>query len=119
MLRVEGLKAHDAAPLTGDESMNRQPLQSTEIDALMSERGEWTLNPERTAISRQFRFGSFIEAMGFMTEAAIMAEKIDHHPEWSNVYGRVSVVLTTHSAKGLTSLDFNLAAFMDKIAARR
>ena len=73
----------------------------------------------RDAIAKSFRFGNFVEAFGFMTEVALQAEKMDHHPEWSNVYGRVDVVLTTHSAGGLTGLDIELARFMDALQERK
>ena len=79
----------------------------------------WTLAPDQLSISRNFAFSSFAEAFGFMTEAAIIAEKMDHHPEWTNVWRKVSVTLTTHSAKGLTELDFVLAKAMNEIAKKR
>ncbi|MHA7836257.1 MAG: 4a-hydroxytetrahydrobiopterin dehydratase [bacterium] len=65
---------------------------------------------------RAFRFGSFVEAFGFMSQAALVAEKMDHHPEWSNVYDRVRVHLVTHDAGGITDLDLELAARMNEIA---
>lgn len=76
----------------------------------------WTNVPERDAISRSFIFESFNAAFGFMARVAIKAEKMDHHPEWFNVYKRVDVSLTTHSAGGITALDVELASFMDKVA---
>lgn len=78
----------------------------------------WAMQPERDALFKMFRFKNFAEAFGFMTEAAIWAEKLNHHPEWSNVYNRVEIVLTTHDAGGLSALDITLARRMDKIAAR-
>lgn len=80
---------------------------------------EWRLVEGREAIARSFRFASFSEAFAFMTRSALMAEKLDHHPEWSNVYDRVEVVLTTHDAGGLSSLDLRLAQAMDRIASQR
>ncbi|WP_374575261.1 4a-hydroxytetrahydrobiopterin dehydratase [Phenylobacterium sp.] len=71
----------------------------------------------RDCIVRSFRFADFNAAFGFMTRVALMADKLDHHPEWSNVYNRVEVVLTTHDADGVSELDVQLAAFMDKAAA--
>lgn len=68
------------------------------------------------AIEREFQFPDFGRAIAFMTAAAVRAERMDHHPEWSNVYRKVAVRLTTHSAKGLTKLDFELAAYMDEVA---
>ncbi|HSV02680.1 MAG TPA: 4a-hydroxytetrahydrobiopterin dehydratase [Phenylobacterium sp.] len=72
----------------------------------------------RDAICRTFRFADFNAAFGFMSRAAMMAEKLDHHPEWFNVYNRVEVTLATHDAEGVTELDVTLAKFMDEIAAR-
>ncbi|MEQ9333144.1 4a-hydroxytetrahydrobiopterin dehydratase [Thalassobaculum sp.] len=77
----------------------------------------WAEDAERDAITKTFRFETFDAAFGFMTRVAIKAEAMVHHPEWSNVYGRVDVTMTTHSAGGLTALDVELAAFMDKAAA--
>jgi 4a-hydroxytetrahydrobiopterin dehydratase len=70
----------------------------------------------RDAITKTYRFKNFRAAWGFMSEAALVAEKMDHHPEWSNVYGRVDVTLTTHSAGGVTDLDVTLARKLDEIA---
>jgi 4a-hydroxytetrahydrobiopterin dehydratase len=70
----------------------------------------------RPAISRTLIFKDFNAAFGFMTRVALMADKMDHHPEWSNVYNRVSVVLTTHDAGGVTELDIKMARFIDEAA---
>ncbi len=77
----------------------------------------WHLVEGREAITRTFQFADFSEAFGFMTRVALAAEKMNHHPEWSNVYRAVDVVLATHDAGGLTELDFKLAKLMDDIAA--
>jgi 4a-hydroxytetrahydrobiopterin dehydratase len=71
---------------------------------------------ERLSAAERAKFKTFSEAFGFMTRAALEAEKMDHHPEWSNVYNKVDVVLSTHSAGGLTELDVKLARKMDLIA---
>lgn len=71
---------------------------------------------ERDAIVKTFTFADFNAAFGFMTRVALMADKLDHHPEWSNVYNRVEVLLATHDADGVTALDVKLAGFMDEIA---
>ncbi|MDP3273785.1 MAG: 4a-hydroxytetrahydrobiopterin dehydratase [Deltaproteobacteria bacterium] len=76
----------------------------------------WELVPARPAIRRTYVFENFIEAFGFMTRVAMVAESLDHHPEWSNVYNRVEVVLTTHDAGGVTALDLTLARRMDAFA---
>jgi 4a-hydroxytetrahydrobiopterin dehydratase len=70
----------------------------------------------RDAIQRSYRFKDFSAAFGFMTRCALMAEKLDHHPEWFNVYNRVEVTLATHDAEGVTELDVTLAGFMDEAA---
>src|SRR5688572_27902622 len=84
-------------------------------DALKSLKG-WSEVSGRDAISKKFVFKDFNEAFGFMSRAALTAEKMDHHPEWFNVYKTVEVTLSTHDAGGLTELDVKLAAAMDKLA---
>ncbi|MBO6756818.1 MAG: 4a-hydroxytetrahydrobiopterin dehydratase [Roseibium sp.] len=76
----------------------------------------WHLAEDREAITKSFRFKDFNEAFGFMSRVALVAEKMDHHPEWFNVYRTVDVTLATHDAGGLTELDLKLAAEMDRIA---
>ncbi len=75
----------------------------------------WQMVQGRDAICKTFEFGSFIAAFGWMTRAALWAEKLNHHPEWSNVYNRVEVTLSTHDAGGLTGLDVKLAQKMDAL----
>ena len=77
----------------------------------------WEAVDGRDAIRRTYRFGDFNAAFGFMSRCALTAEKLDHHPEWFNVYNRVEVVLATHDADGVTPLDVQLASFMDAAAA--
>jgi 4a-hydroxytetrahydrobiopterin dehydratase len=77
----------------------------------------WEPDGERDAIRRSFKFRDFSEAFAFMTRVALAAEQADHHPEWSNVWNRVDVLLTTHSAGGLTQKDVDLARRMDAFAA--
>ena len=84
--------------------------------AALAELDGWQEVDGRDAISKEFRFADFNAAFGFMTRAALVAEKMDHHPEWFNVYNRVDVTLTTHDAGGVTEKDTTLAAFMDSIA---
>ena len=78
---------------------------------------EWTMVEGRDALMRRFRFRDFNAAFGFMTRVALLAEKHDHHPEWSNVYNRVEVVLTTHDADGLSARDLRLARAIDALVA--
>ena len=84
-------------------------------DALKTLRG-WSEVSGRDAITKKFVFKDFNEAFGFMSRAALIAEKMEHHPEWFNVYKTVEVTLSTHDAGGLTELDVKLAAAMDKLA---
>ena len=79
----------------------------------------WHKVEGRNAIAKSFKFKTFTEAFGFMAKVALTAEKMDHHPEWFNVYNRVDVTLTTHSAGGVTDLDINLAKAMEGFAANR
>ena len=76
---------------------------------------EWTHEPTRDGITRRFRFDDFARAFGFMTSVAIIAEKMDHHPEWSNVYNRVDILLTTHDADGLSERDAKLAEAIEAL----
>jgi 4a-hydroxytetrahydrobiopterin dehydratase len=86
-------------------------------EAALKQLPGWRAAEGRDAIRRSYRFGDFNAAFGFMSRAALMAEKLDHHPEWFNVYDRVEVTLATHDAGGVTDLDVQLAAFMDAAAA--
>ncbi len=75
----------------------------------------WAMHDERDAITKTFTFRNFVQAFGWMTQVAIHAEKLNHHPEWSNVYKTVEVLLSTHDAGGLTELDVKLAKRMDAL----
>ncbi|HEX5279516.1 MAG TPA: 4a-hydroxytetrahydrobiopterin dehydratase [Micropepsaceae bacterium] len=77
---------------------------------------DWRELPGRDAIARKFTFADFNQAFGFMTRTALVAEKMDHHPEWSNVYRTVEVTLSTHDAGGVTQKDIELAKSMDRFA---
>ncbi len=83
---------------------------------VLGQLASWQAIDGRDAITRTFKFKDFNEAFGFMARAALIAEKMDHHPEWFNVYNRVDVTLSTHDAGGLTELDVELAAAMDRLA---
>lgn len=74
----------------------------------------WSLQDGK--LTREFHFANFVDAFGFMTRAALVAEKSDHHPEWSNVYNKVNVQLTTHDCDGISEKDFALASTMDELA---
>lgn len=91
-------------------------LPDSERVKLPSTLPEWDYDGERDAIRRSFQFQDFVEAFGFMTQVALLAERADHHPEWSNVYNRVDIVLTTHDADGLSSRDVSLAKQIDALA---
>ncbi len=90
-------------------------LTENEIEEALAGLDGWTL--ESGKLSRDFKFANFIAAFGFMTSAAIEAEKMNHHPEWFNVYSKVSVQLVTHSANGITNLDVELAKKMNALAS--
>ena len=77
----------------------------------------WNEHSERDAITRSFKFDDFVGAFGFMTQVAILAEKADHHPEWSNVYNKVEILLTTHDVDGLSQKDVDLAKKIDKLVS--
>lgn len=85
--------------------------------AALSQLEGWAAVSEKDAIGKTFKFADFNAAFGFMTRVALKADKLDHHPEWFNVYNRVEVVLTTHDADGVSALDVEMAKFMDSIAS--
>jgi 4a-hydroxytetrahydrobiopterin dehydratase len=90
-------------------------LTDTERAELLPTLPEWTHEPKRDAIVRRFVFEDFVAAFGFMSQVALLAEKADHHPEWSNVYNRVDILLTTHDADGLSHRDIELARAIDAV----
>lgn len=89
-------------------------LDDKRIEERLSALDNWSLDDGK--LHRKFVFRDFVQAFGFMTRAAIVAEKMNHHPEWENVYKTVVVNLTTHEAGGITDLDFELAGKMDELA---
>ena len=93
-----------------------QKLTGATRKAALAKLSGWSEVAGRDAITRKFVFKDFKEAFGFMTRAALVAEKMDHHPEWFNVYKTVEVTLSTHDAGGVTELDVKLAEDMDKLA---
>ncbi|MFT4172096.1 MAG: 4a-hydroxytetrahydrobiopterin dehydratase [Rhodocyclaceae bacterium] len=84
-------------------------LTAQALSAELAGLPHWRQMEGRAAIARSFRFDDFNAAFGFMTRVALAAEKLDHHPEWSNVYNRVEIILSTHDAGGVTALDIQLA----------
>jgi 4a-hydroxytetrahydrobiopterin dehydratase len=93
-----------------------QKLSVEVREAALAKLPGWSEVSGRDAITRKFEFKDFNEAFGFMARAALVAEKMDHHPEWSNVYKTVEVTLSTHDAGGLTERDIALAEAMDRLA---
>src|SRR5689334_10822178 len=94
-------------------------LDAATRSALPQRVPHWQLVAERDAIRRTFTFKDFNAAFGFMTRIALLAEQLNHHPEWSNVFNRVEVTLSTHDAGGLTETDLKLAEAIDRIAEGR
>ena len=91
-------------------------LSAADREAALARLPGWTHDPAAQAIRRDFRFGTFAEAFGFMARVALLAEKADHHPDWSNSYNKVAITLSTHSAGGITEKDVALAAAIDAAA---
>jgi 4a-hydroxytetrahydrobiopterin dehydratase len=96
--------------------MAREKLDRKAVDAAIAGLDGWTIADDGLSIRRTFTFRNFSEAFAFMTRSALAAEKLDHHPDWSNVYKTVEVTLNTHDAGGLTALDFELAKRMNRYA---
>jgi 4a-hydroxytetrahydrobiopterin dehydratase len=92
------------------------PAEKIGAEAAVARLNGWRAVEGRDAITKEFRFKDFNAAFGFMARVALNAEKQDHHPEWTNVYNRVEVTLTTHDAGGVTDKDVALAHFMDQVA---
>jgi 4a-hydroxytetrahydrobiopterin dehydratase len=99
-------------------TMAHQKLVADARKAALAKLAGWSEVKDRDAITKTFVFRDFNEAFGFMTRAALVAEKLDHHPEWFNVYKTVTVTLSTHDAGGLTTADITLAEAMDALAGR-
>ena len=93
-------------------------IERLDVEQVLAALPQWRAHPgDRPAIKRKLVFADFNAAFGFMTRVALRADKIDHHPEWFNVYNRVEVVLTTHDAGGVTQRDLDMARFIDETAA--
>ncbi len=96
--------------------MSVEKLTDAERTAALEELEGWALVDGRDAVTKTFMFKTFNQAFGWMSRVAMAAEKLDHHPEWFNVYNKVEVTLSTHSVDGLSSLDIKLAKSMDRMA---
>jgi 4a-hydroxytetrahydrobiopterin dehydratase len=97
--------------------MSPTVLSTDALNAAVAELPGWRIDGKK--LHRQFQFNSFVEAFGFMSSVALVAESMGHHPEWFNVYNRVTVDLTTHDAGGITDLDLSLARRMNELAPAR
>ncbi len=90
---------------------NRSKMSENEIATALKKLTGWSIVNRK--LHKDFKFGSFVEAFGFMSSVALIAEKLNHHPEWFNVYNKVSIDLTTHDAGGISTLDFEFATTVD------
>ncbi|KYN14091.1 PREDICTED: pterin-4-alpha-carbinolamine dehydratase [Trachymyrmex cornetzi] len=106
-----------SAAVSKKTKMSKLSLEEREqnLSSLLST--GWTVQANRDAIYKEFVFKNFNEAFGFMTRVALQAEKMDHHPEWFNVYNKVNITLSSHDVNGLSQRDIKLATFIDKVAA--
>lgn len=95
--------------------MHSEKLSRSDINEQLVQLGGWSLHDD--TLQRQFVFSNFVEAFGFMSQVALLAEAMDHHPQWSNVYNRVNIDLTTHDAGGITARDFTLAERINRLLA--
>jgi 4a-hydroxytetrahydrobiopterin dehydratase len=96
--------------------VDRRPLSADEVSHLVDSLDGWEL--DGASLHRQLVFDSFVHAFGFMAQVALIAERLDHHPNWSNVYNRVDIAVTTHDAGGLTALDFEFVRCVDAVLSR-
>ncbi|MFA7440136.1 MAG: 4a-hydroxytetrahydrobiopterin dehydratase [Sphingomonadaceae bacterium] len=95
--------------------MTAKRLDPPERETALASLPAWRYDSGRDAIVRDFSFADFVGAFGFMAKVALLAERANHHPEWSNIYANVSILLTTHSANGLSELDIALAREIDRL----
>lgn len=95
---------------------DRTPLSATDATRRVSaELPDWTMTEDARAIRRAFRFKDFSQAFAFMARVAMIAERLDHHPEWTNVYNKLDITLTTHDTGGLSALDLEMAGLIDRL----
>jgi len=95
--------------------MSVEKMTPQQIQAGLGDLAGWELKNDK--LRRELKFKNFVQAFGFMTQIAVLAEQMNHHPEWSNVYNRVTIDLTTHEAGGISQLDFDLATKIDAVVA--
>lgn len=95
--------------------MSIEKMSSQQIEANLKDLPDWNIKAEK--LHRELKFKDFVQAFGFMTQVAILAQEMDHHPEWFNVYSKVTIDLTTHEAGGISTRDFELAQKIDKVVA--
>jgi 4a-hydroxytetrahydrobiopterin dehydratase len=103
--------------MSGEQEQRYRKLSENEIQTEVSKLEGWTIKDSK--LHRSLKFGSFIDAFAFMTEVALHAEKMDHHPEWFNVYNNVRIDLMTHDVNGISDFDFKLANIIDSIYSKR
>lgn len=115
MLAPELGRDRDARGGTGKAMVER--LTEAERERLAQDLPGWQVLPDRDAIAREWRFPDFVQAWGFVSRVALLAQQADHHPEWWNAYGKVRIVLTTHDAGGLSARDVALARSIDALGA--
>jgi 4a-hydroxytetrahydrobiopterin dehydratase len=116
ILLIGDFAAPRMMPKPNQEHRMIQKLTESERNAGLRQLKDWQTTPGRDAIRRAFKFKNFSEAWGFMNRVALLAEAQDHHPEWSNVYNRVEILLSTHDCDGLSERDIKLARAIDDIA---
>lgn len=114
--RVAGSCARGASTMATSEVHSLTPEERTQALTDLKATG-WTAETSKDAITKEFNFKTFNQAFGFMTRIALRAEKMNHHPEWFNVYNKVQITLITHDVGGLTKKDIKLAQFIDRAAA--
>lgn len=103
------------------QQLSREPVSEAEIERRLTDFEGWSSREvpgKGRCLEKEWRFGSFVGAFSFMAGVALEAEKLDHHPDWSNVYDRVHMLLTTHDAGGVTDYDFALAGAVERLIRR-
>lgn len=114
LMSLPTVQAYQSSSLLQVTAMSAPVLSANELDTAIAQLDGW--NIENGKLHRQFQFASFVEAFGFMSSVALVAESMGHHPEWFNVYNRVTIDLTTHDAGGITQKDVDLAKKANQLA---